>query len=171
MNKEKYLKELERRLEFLTKEQRQNEIFRVSNELDNFKIVNDISKEVEEIYKKYKIDINKKIKKANNKYLIILDNVSTKISYFVNNMKKNTLKQNLIIIRDILIIFFTVSIYKILFLSVQNILFSVLGNAVPNIVMEILYFIIEISYVIFALLIFNKMFKKRFQKELGIENE
>ena len=114
MNKEKYLKELEKRLDLLTEEQKQDEIFRISNELDNSKVVNDISKEVEEIYKKYKIDINKKIKKSSNKYLIFLDNLSTKIAKFVNAMKKNGLKENLIIVRDVIILFLIVSIFKIL---------------------------------------------------------
>ena len=56
MNKEKYLKELEKRLVYLTPEQKSTEIFRLSNELDNNEIVKDLSQEVEEIYKKYKIN-------------------------------------------------------------------------------------------------------------------
>ena len=51
MNKEKYLKELEKRLTDLTDEQKQEEIFRVSNELDSGKIINDLSTEISEIYK------------------------------------------------------------------------------------------------------------------------
>lgn len=171
MNKEKYLKELEKRLDLLTEEQKQDEIFRISNELDNSKVVNDISKEVEEIYKKYKIDINRKIKKSNNKYLIFLDNLSTKIAKFVNAMKKNRLKENLIIVRDVIILFFIVSIFKILFLGVENIMFSIFKEILSKQILDIIYLGIELSYVVFAVWYFSKMFKKRFKKELGIENE
>ena len=84
MNKEKYLKELEKRLVYLTPEQKSTEIFRLSNELDNNEIVKDLSQEVEEIYKKYKINPSKKEKNENNKFLKFLDKIG---NYFQNFYK------------------------------------------------------------------------------------
>ena len=48
MNKEKYLKELEKRLVYLTPEQKSTEIFRLSNELDNKYYIRNLKTDIKE---------------------------------------------------------------------------------------------------------------------------
>lgn len=166
MNKEKYLKELEKRLEYLTPEQKQEEIFRISNELDNGKVINDISLEVKDIYAKYKIDTNKEIKKSNNKLIMKMDVFSNKIKIFIVNVKKKTPKEKVVVLRDILIITLIISILKIPFIAVETVLFSIFGNIFNDAIFNVIHFIIEMLYIIFAIFTFIKMFNKRFKEEL-----
>ncbi|MBE6160916.1 MAG: hypothetical protein E7158_01670 [Firmicutes bacterium] len=164
MNKEKYLKELEKRLQYLKDEEKQQEIFRVSNELDSGKVMNDLSIEVNEIYSKYNINIDKIEKKESKK------NKSNKyLSKFIEYCKKNSLKQNAIVVRDIIILLLIVSLLKIPFIAVDTSLFSVFGNSISDKLYTIIHYIIEILYIIFAISLFTKMFKKRFDKELKVK--
>ena len=111
MNKDKYLKELEKRLKYLNPEQKSNEIFRISNELDNGGIVKDISQEIEDIYKKYKINPLKKEKNANNKILNKFDKIGKSFENFYNSFIKYDSKNKIIIVRDLIIIILLVSIF------------------------------------------------------------
>lgn len=160
MNKEKYLKELEKRLSDLTEEQKQQEIFRISNELDSGKVVNDLSTEINEIYKKYESK-NFKVDRNNN-FVNKLNKFSSFFDKFIKLIKKNSFKDNLIVIRDFILIILIISFLKIPFLGVENILFSLLKNIVSNNIHNIINLIIEILYVIFAVIMFIKIFKRRF---------
>lgn len=166
MNKDKYLKELEKRLNFLTSEQKQQEIFRISNELDSGKVMNDLSVEIKEIYDRYKVNIDKEIKKSNNKFLSTLNKFSKNIEIFIKNIKKKTIKENLIVLRDIILIMLLVSVLKIPFIGIETILFSLFGEILSYNIFNIINFVIEIIYIIFAIFTFIRMFKKRFKEEL-----
>ena len=128
MNKEKYLKELEKRLVYLTPEQKSTEIFRISNELDNNEIVKDLSQEVEEIYKKYKINLFKKEKNENNKFLKLLDKIGNYFQNFYKSFINYSTKDKALVIRDLIIIFLLISLFKIPFLVLENIIFSFFNN-------------------------------------------
>lgn len=169
MNKEKYLKEIEKRLEYLTQEQKQEEIFRISNELDSGNVVNDINVEVNNIYAKYKINVDREIKKSNNKILGKLDGFSKQTQTFINSLKKKSIKENLIIIRDILLIVLLISVLKIPFIAIETILFSAFGEIFNYKVFDAINLVIEICYVIFAIILFIRIFKKRFKEELKIK--
>lgn len=154
MNKEKYLKELEKRLIYLTDEQKQQEIFRVSNELDSGQVIKDLSNEVNEIYIKYNIDeekMNKKKKKDNDT--------------FSQMIKNNSYKENLIVFRDILIILGIIIILKIPFIGVETGIFSIFQTKISDSTYTAIHYIINIIYYIFAILLFIKIFKKRFNKK------
>jgi hypothetical protein len=166
MNKEKYLQELEKRLVYLKNEEKQQEIFRISNELDSGKIVKDISEEIKEIYQKYNIDISKKERQANNKFLNKLNDIAKCFDNFLKKMKKNSLKDNAIILRDIILLILLVSILKIPFIGLETILFSTFNLVLSSNILNLLNFIIEVAYVIFAIVVFIKIFKKRFKEEL-----
>lgn len=166
MNKEKYLKELEKRLEYLTDEQKQQEIFRVNNELDSGKVMNDLNVEIKEIYAKYKINVNKEIKKTNNKFLILLNKFSGKIETFIKKNKKKTIKEKLAVLRDIVIIMLIVSFLKIPFIALDTIMFNLFEEILSYNVFNVIHFFIEIIYIIFAIVTFIKMFTKRFREEL-----
>lgn len=166
MNKEKYLKELEKRLKFLSDAEKQEEIFRVSNLLDNEEIVKDIHAEVQDIYKKYKIDEEKERKKEKNKMIHLLNEFSQKCSRFTQTMKKNDYKKNLVIIRDILLILLITFILKIPFIGVETLLFSLFGQILSDFVFTIFHILIEILYLLFAIYFFLHIFSKRFKKEM-----
>jgi len=171
MNKDKYLKELEKRLECLTPEQKQEEIFRISNELDTGNVINDLNVEINEIYKKYKIDINKKQKNSDNNLINKVNEFSKRLNIFVKNIKKKKINEKFIIIRDIVILMLLISILKIPFIAIETILYSIFGEIFSYDIFNIINFIIEIAYIVFAVLTFIRLFKKRFKVELEIEND
>ena len=166
MNKEKYLKELEKRLDMLSDEQKQEEIFRVSNEIDSGKVMNDLSIEVDAIYKKYKIKKSSKKKNTNTKEY---EGVIKYLNNFVNSVKQNDYKANLIVIRDIIIILILVSIFKIPFIALETFTFSVFQNMIADKFYTIIHYIIEIIYIVFAVFTFLRIFSKRFKKEMKLD--
>lgn len=169
MNKEKYLKELEKRLVYLTPEQKSTEIFRISNELDNNEIVKDLSQEVEEIYKKYKINLFKKEKNENNKFLKCLDKIGNYFQNFYKFFINYSTKDKALVIRDLIIIFLLISLFKIPFLVLENIIFSFFNNILSLKIVNLLNNVVEFLYIIFAIITFIKLFKRRFKKELKID--
>jgi len=169
MNKEKYLKELEKRLVYLTPEQKSTEIFRISNELDNNEIVKDLSQEVEEIYKKYKINLLKKEKNENNKFLKLLDKIGNYFQNFYKSFINYSTKDKALVIRDLIIIFFLISLFKIPFLVLENIIFSFFNNILSLKIVNLLNNVVEFLYITFAIITFIKLFKRRFKKELKID--
>lgn len=169
MNKEKYLKELEKRLVYLTPEQKSTEIFRLSNELDNNEIVKDLSQEVEEIYKKYKINLLKKEKNENNKFLKFLDKIGNYFQNFYKSFINYSTKDKALVIRDLIIIFLLISLFKIPFLVLENIIFSFFNNILSLKIVNLLNNVVEFLYITFAIITFIKLFKRRFKKELKID--
>lgn len=169
MNKEKYLKELEKRLVYLTPEQKSTEIFRISNELDNNEIVKDLSQEVEEIYQKYKINLSKKEKNENNKFLKFLDKIGNYFQNFYKSFINYSAKDKALVIRDLIIIFLLISLFKIPFLVLENIIFSFFNNILSLKIVNLLNNVVEFLYIIFAIITFIKLFKRRFKKELKID--
>lgn len=169
MNKEKYLKELEKRLVYLTPEQKSTEIFRISNELDNNEIVKDLSQEVEEIYKKYKINLLKKEKNENNKFLKLLDKIGNYFQNFYKSFINYSTKDKALVIRDLIIIFLLISLFKIPFLVLENIIFSFFNNILSLKIVNLLNNVVEFLYITFAIITFIKLFKRRFKKELKID--
>lgn len=169
MNKEKYLKELEKRLVYLTPEQKSTEIFRISNELDNNEIVKDLSQEVEEIYKKYKINLFKKEKNENNKFLKLLDKIGNYFQNFYKSFINYSTKDKALVIRDLIIIFLLISLFKIPFLVLENIIFSFFNNILSLKIVNLLNNVVEFLYISFAIITFIKLFKRRFKKELKID--
>ena len=166
MDKQKYLNELEKRLTYLNEEQKQQEIFRVSNELDNGSVMNDLSVEVDNIYKKYNINVEKKINHENNEFFKKIDSVSNKLKNIFKKMKKNNWKDNATIIRDFIIIILIVSVLKIPFEGVEILLFKIFGTAINDKIYTIINFFIELIYLIFAIYMFVRIFKRRFKKEM-----
>lgn len=145
-------------MNYLTNEQKQEEIFRISNELDSGKFMNDLSNEVEAIYRKYNIDVEHQKKKVEKIYNSKLNNIS-----LISKMKENSFKNNVIIIRDLLIIIIIVSVLKIPFIGVETLLFSIFKDTINDNIYTIIYYIIEFFYIIFAVFLFIRMFKKRFK--------
>ena len=160
MNKEKYLKELEKRLEYLNDEQKQQEIFRVSNELDSGNVMNDLSNEVDSIYKKYNINVKRQEKINNNSILTKFDN-------FKNKIKNNTWKENLTILKDFIVIILIVSIVKIPFIGVETLLFSIFENKISDKTYTIINYGLEGIYVVLAIMLFIKLFKDKFKEEMS----
>ena len=160
MDKEKYLKELEKRLDFLDEEQKQTEIFRISNAFDNQDKVQDLSTELDQIKEKYAKNYKQ------NQRAESLDAISNGLGQFYKNIKKNGFQKNLVIARDLILILLLVCVLKIPFLGLEALIFSALGNIISSTIYNIIYTIIELSYILFAVFIFIKLFKRRFKKEL-----
>ena len=162
MNKEKYLKEIEKRLDRLSPQQKQTEVFRISNDLDNGKVMNDISVEVENIYKKYKIKKNAKKRNLENERFPHL--VS-----FADSIKENDYKQNIVVVRDIIIMILIVSFLKIPFIALYEFVFGIFQNMIADKYYVILNVMINVIYIIFAVYLFIVLFKRRFKKEMNLD--
>ena len=169
MDKDKYLKEIEKRLEFLTDEQKQTEIFRLNNEFDSDNYVNDISNEVNEIYKKYNINVEKEKSKRERK--ANLTGVAKYLDNFATSFKAKDKKGKFNIIKDMLLIFLVAILFKIPFEAVQTILFSVFQNSLPDIVYTIIEYLLNIIYAVLAIYYIYSRFKKRFKEEFGLEDK
>lgn len=155
MKKDKYLKEIEKRLDFLTEEDKQTEIFRINNSLEAGEVLNDISVEVENIRSKYKYRTRVKVFKF-----------SDKVEQFIKKIKKNSFKENIIIVRDIILLILFISFLKIPFITVETLLLNFVIELVPVSAIDLVNIAIELIYVVFAIFLFIKIFKKRFAKEL-----
>lgn len=155
MKKDKYLKEIEKRLDFLTEEDKQTEIFRINNSLEAGEVLNDISVEVENIRSKYKYRTRVKVFKF-----------SDKVEQFIKKIKKNSFKENIVIVRDIILLILFISFLKIPFITVETLLLNFVIEFVPVSAIDLVNIVIELIYVVFAIFLFIKIFKKRFAKEL-----
>ena len=81
----------------------------------------------------------------------------------VDRMSQNSLKENVKIIIDLLILIAFICLLKVPFLFVQNVLDDLLLNFNQPIILEIIHFILDISYIIVALIFFMNIFTKWFQ--------
>ena len=162
MDKEKYLSEIEKKLKYLNNEQKQEEIFRISNELDSGKKMPDIDEEVDSIYKKYKINPNKKEKIEKNSLVQAFKNL-------FEVMKKNNWKDNLTIIKDIIVILLIVSLLKIPFIGIENLFFSIFREQLIDKAITVFNICMEVSYVIFAIFMLIRLFRRRFKEEMKLK--
>ena len=162
MDKEKYLSEIEAKLKYLNNEQKQEEIFRISNELDSGKKLPDVDTEVDSIYKKYKINPNRRAKIEKNSLAQAFKNL-------FEVMKKNNWKDNLTIIKDIVVIIIIVSILKIPFIGIENLFFSVFGDQLIDKAITVFNICMEVAYVIFAIFMLIRLFRRRFKEEMKLK--
>ena len=130
------------------------------------------------ILKSYNINSDLVIKKENffvRKGKELVD----AFNYLINIMEKNTLKANLKIVFDILVLLIFISLVKIPFIAVRNVGESLLQNIDFPIAFNIWGITIEIVYIIVAIMIFINVFPKWFknlkptvkQKEENVKKE
>ena len=162
-----FKKDLRKRLDILTDEAFQEEIAVYESKLTNqkeeemvasFGNLDDIT---QNILKKRGIDETKII---HSKFIYHqFEELFKTVHRIVDRMSQNSLKENVKIIIDLLILIAFICLLKVPFLFVQNVLDDLLLNFNQPIILEIIHFILDISYIIVALIFFMNIFTKWFQ--------
>ena len=117
----------------------------------------------------YKINLLKKEKNENNKFLKLLDKIGNYFQNFYKSFINYSTKDKALVIRDLIIIFLLISLFKIPFLVLENIIFSFFNNILSLKIVNLLNNVVEFLYISFAIITFIKLFKRRFKKELKID--
>lgn len=162
-----FKKNLRKKLDILTEEAFQEEIGVYESKLTNqkeeemvasFGNLDDIA---QNILKKRGIDETKII---HSKFIYHqFEELFKTVHRIVDRMSQNSLKENVKIIIDLLILIAFICLLKVPFLFVQNVLDDLLLNFNQPIILEIIHFILDISYIIVALIFFMNIFTKWFQ--------
>lgn len=126
--------------------------------LSNF----DVSKLIEEVYLENHLIFSKQ--KKNNFFSKKYDSVFEVIRHVIEVMSKNSVKANMKIIFDIMILIFLVSILKIPFILIRDLGISLLDFFAIPLINNIWVLLIEIVYIIIAVIVFLNIFKKWFEK-------
>jgi len=180
MNKEEFLKTLKDSIDILTEETKEQEVEKYRKEIEkqkeeglteeqiikSFKSIEEIQKE---IYLSRGINPEKISQKKGSIYKK-LEELFQVIHRIVEAMSKNNAKENIKIIIDIIVLLLLVCILKIPFILIRN-----LGEGVLNIfsipwILEIWSLIIDIIYIIVAVMVFINVFTKWF-KNLNTKKE
>ena len=169
---DKYLEEIKSYLEILDRNIIDKEINNIKNNLEerlkdgikfeDLKLVS-AKEQAGEILKSYNINSEIIFKKENffkRKGKELID----AFNHLLNIMSKNDLKANLKILLDILILLIFISLVKIPFIAIRNIGESLLQNINFPLAFNIWGFVIELVYIIVAIMIFINVFPKWFKK-------
>ncbi len=172
MKKEKFKKELKNALDILTEEAKEEEVRKYvsiwEEKEQNGKTEEEIEKELEiesikkEIYLSRGIDMKKVGTKKGFIYRTFEELFDT-IHNVVEVMSKNTLKENLKIVLDILILIVIVCVIKIPFILIENMGDSLFDSISSPIVTNIWGLAIDFVYIIVAIMVFMNIFTKWFK--------
>ena len=169
---DKYLEEIKSYLEILDKSIVEKQINNIKNVVEQnmnngkkFEELNLVSAEeqAKTILRSYNINSDIILKKSNfikRKGKELVD----AFNHLLNIMSKNDFKANLKIIFDILVLLIFISLVKIPFIAIRNIGESLLQNINFPLAYDIWGFVIEIVYIIVAVMIFINVFPKWFKK-------
>lgn len=162
-----FKKDLRKRLDILTEEAFQEEIAVYESKLTNqkeeervasFGNLDDIA---QSILKKRGID---EAKITHSKFVYHqFEELFKTVHRVVDRMAQNEFKENVKIVIDLLILIAFICLLKVPFLFVQNVFDDLLLNFNQPILVEIIHFILDISYIILAVVFFMNIFTKWFQ--------
>lgn len=161
MNKEQFLEELEKHLDILTTEAKEEELKKYQTMILSGEQI-DIEKIVKEIYLRRGINPEKVLKK--DKFIYSKFEELFKIIHnVVEKMSENNLEENVKIILDLLVLIFLICLIKIPFILVRNLGDSLLEviNVPP--LLTVWGLIIDIVYIIVAFIVFINIFSKWFK--------
>ena len=173
MNQEEFIKKLKDKLDILTSEALNDEIKYFESEIEKQKAQNvseeDIIKSFgnlenieKQILKKHGINPEKVMKKENFIYKKF-EELFQVIHRVVDIMSKNDLKDNVKILFDLFILIIFVCFIKIPFILIQNLGDSLLSYIDIPYISDIWGILIDLIYIIIALIIFMNIFTKWFK--------
>ncbi|MCM1053356.1 MAG: DUF1700 domain-containing protein, partial [Ruminococcus sp.] len=173
MNKEEFIKKLRKSLDILE----DKEISDIVSEYEGYieekvkdgkseeeavKELGDFNEIVSDLLAAYKV---KSPKKEEGAFTRFINSLSDGLDNFMNSLNEKSGKDILKIIIEIIIILFIVTLLKIPFSMIKelvNDIFSELGYPIGRMFTAIWSFIIELSYVITSVIFFIKMLEKRY---------
>ena len=175
MNKEDFLKELDKKIDVLKKDEREKIIKKYKTQItkrvnkgeDEETVVAsyDVDKLAKEILDGYGVKSDKAATKTESKGFFG-DLVAT-IEGLVDSLSKKSGKEILFLLLEIIIILVIVALLKIPFVFIRDLLmniFNLLGTPFTSVIMKIISISVEIIYILFAIIVFIVIFKKRFEK-------
>ncbi len=166
----KYLEDIRSYISVLDENTINKEINNIKNYLDNnlkdgkkFEELNIVSAKEQaiEILKSYNINSDLILKKENF-FKRKGRELGNAFNHLFNIMSKNSLKANLKILLDILILLVFISLVKIPFIAIRNVGESLLQNIDFPLAYDIWGITIEVVYIIVAIMIFINVFPKWF---------
>ena len=173
LNQEEFYKKVEEKLDVLDKEVLESEIniYREViknqkqqgvNEEDIIKAFGSIEEIQRKILKKHGINPDKVLKQKNF-FAEKFEELFEVIHRVVEVMSKNALKENVKIILDLLILIVLICLIKIPFILVRNLGDSLIAYLEMPVVSDIWAIIIDLIYIIVAVIVFMNIFTKWFK--------
>ena len=172
MTMNKFIEELTKKLFLLEKNVLNEEIKYYENDINKRKnnesidsIINsygNIDIIATNIYHKHGIDYKKINNKESRIYKMFQELVEV-IHNIIDEMGSNNFKQNLKIIVDILILLALIALLKIPFIALQNIGETLLGYLSVPVLITIWDFVLDMGYIVVAIIIFVNIFNKYFK--------
>ncbi len=177
MNKEEFLKKLRKRLEVLE----DSEIEDILSEYEGFideKVSKGLTEEqavkelgnfneiVDDLLAAYKV---KRTSGEENIFNKVINKISDAIDLFMESLNNKSGKDIVKVLIEIILILFLICLLKIPFAMIRDLgssIFFELTFPIGNIFSGIWAFIIEISYIIVAVIFFIKTFEKRYFKDI-----
>ena len=177
MNKEEFLKKLRKRLEVLE----DSEIEDILSEYEGFndeKVSTGLTEEqdvkelgnfneiVDDLLAAYKV---KRTSGEENIFNKVINKISDAIDLFMESLNNKSGKDIVKVLIEIILILFLICLLKIPFAMIRDLgssIFFELTFPIGNIFSSIWAFIIEISYIIVAVIFFIKTFEKRYFKDI-----
>lgn len=177
MNKEEFLKKLRKRLEVLE----DSEIEDILSEYEGFieeKVSKGLTEEqavkelgnfneiVDDLLAAYKV---KRTSGEENIFNKVINKISDAIDLFMESLNNKSGKDIVKVLIEIILILFLICLLKIPFAMIRDLgssIFFELTFPIGNIFSSIWAFIIEISYIIVAVIFFIKTFEKRYFKDI-----
>ncbi len=175
MKKEEFIKELKKKLDILEEKEINDIVEEYSGYIDE-KIKNGATEEeaikdfgnidelATELLKAYKINVEKK-KNDKNWINVAVEKINQGIDQMIQFLSEKDSREILRLIIEICIILIGISLCKIPFHFLENIgreVFSIFHSSLGNIFYQTWKFIMEIAYFIFAIVLFVKIFEKRY---------
>ena len=174
MSEENFIKRLKNELDVFT-EEKQNEIIADYQKLITEKKEKGLSEEeaikeiglpetvAQKIYHAYGL----KKRKHKGFFYKKFEELFEVIHHVVDTMAKNTMKENLKILVDILFLLFFIIIIKIPFIALENLGDSLLEIFNLPLLLSIWSFIVDFVYIIVAIMVFMNIFTKWFKNLQG----
>lgn len=122
----------------------------------------EVDKLIEKVYFDNHVRLTKTSKK-DNFFTTKAEGLWEVVNHVIDVMSKNSAKANGKIILDILILIFLVCILKIPFILVRDVLERLVSFLAMPILFNLVHFLIEIIYIILAVVVFLNIFKRWFQ--------
>lgn len=132
------------------------------NEEEAISSLGDVSLLVQDVYKENHLALASK-KQKNGFFSTHISSLSEVIGRVIDVMSKNSVKANLKILFDILILIILVCVIKIPFILVRDWVNSLLSFLSIPILLTLWNFVVEVLYVVVAVLVFLNIFKRWFQ--------
>ena len=157
MKKEEFLQQVRTRLDVLLESEREKELRILDDDIKGLGSVDDVCKK---IYTSRGIDYAKihgdgRVHQGLEDMFLIIQNL-------VQQMSKNSFKDNIKIVFDLLILFAFIAIIKIPFIAVRNLGDSLFSYLDLTFVSNIWGLVIELVYIVVAFILFINIFNRYF---------